>query len=320
MAILAGIDEAGYGPLLGPLVVSGAAFRVPEEQLDTCLWSTLAETCTRDVRKSSRKLAITDSKKLYQSRKTLAPLERAALVMLAVSGERPTSFEALLETVSPGAVNALAPYPWYREANVEIPVSDDLGDVATRANAVRRDAQTAGVTFVGAFAEPLAEGDYNRMVLRTRNKAVVSFGLALRVIDRLVKFAPKETIRVCIDRQGGRTHYRDPISTAMPEYDMHVLEETDARSAYRLECASRVCHIEFTTNAEDRHFAVALGSIYSKYLRELYMHQFNRYWATRQRGLKSTAGYYTDAQRWLKEAGDTLRQLKVDRTMLVRQR
>ncbi|MCH8916798.1 MAG: hypothetical protein IIC52_01970 [Proteobacteria bacterium] len=41
MAIVAGIDEAGFGPTLGPLVVSGVAFRVPDDQVDRCLYGLL---------------------------------------------------------------------------------------------------------------------------------------------------------------------------------------------------------------------------------------------------------------------------------------
>lgn len=321
MAILAGIDEAGYGPLLGPLVVSGVAFRVPDGDIDQCLWKSLKDTCTKTVRKNTRKLAVADSKKLYRPRHSMAPLERAALVMLAVSGNKPANFEQLLGAVAPShAVDALAPYPWYREADLTLPVSDDLGDVATRANAVRHNAIEQSIELLGVFSEPLPAGHYNRMVTNTRNKAVVSLALALRIVDRIMKTAPRESIRVCLDRQGGRTHYREPLTTAMPGYEMHVLEETPARSAYRLERSTRTCAVEFTTDGEQRHFPVALASIYSKYLRELYMHQFNRFWCDRQANLKPTAGYYTDAQRWLRDAGDTIRQLKIERSLLVRQR
>ena len=42
MTIVAGIDEAGYGPWLGPLVVSAAALRVPPELAEVDLWKTLS--------------------------------------------------------------------------------------------------------------------------------------------------------------------------------------------------------------------------------------------------------------------------------------
>jgi ribonuclease HII len=64
MTILMGIDEAGLGPILGPLAVSAAVFRVSDEDLDTSLWSLLAPQVSRKVSRKRRALAVADSKSL----------------------------------------------------------------------------------------------------------------------------------------------------------------------------------------------------------------------------------------------------------------
>ncbi len=319
MAILAGIDEAGFGPVLGPLIVSGVAFRVPDDRLDTCLWETLSESCARSPARGARRLVITDSKKLYRARSSMAPLERAALVMLAAAGLQPRSLHALLASIAPEAAVAMQQYPWYGR-DLPLPVSKDIGDISTRANAVRLDCRHHDIEMLAAFSEPLLEGHYNRLVRNTRNKAVVLLGLVLRVVERILRSAPDEQVHVCVDRLGGRTHYREALSTALPGYALQILEESPDRSAYRLICPTRVCLFEFVTNGDDRHFPVALGSIYSKYLRELYMGMFNDYWCEQIAGLKPTAGYYSDAQRWLRDAAPAIRRLSIDRGLLVRER
>jgi ribonuclease HII len=81
-----------------------------------------------------------------------------------------------------------------------------------------------------------------------------------------------------------------------------------------------VCEIEFVTGGDARLFPVALASMFSKYLRELYMHVFNRYWSRQHSGLRPTAGYYTDARRWLEDAAPVINRLSIDRGMLVRER
>jgi len=320
LAIIAGIDEAGLGPLLGPLVVSATVFRLPDRDVETCMWQTLSETCTQTVSRTDRRLAVADSKVLYKSRASLAPLERAALVMLAVSGKTPTTWRQLLETIAPTAAAQLEDYPWYTINELPLPLHREVGDIPTRANAIRRNCAEKNIELLGVFSEPLLEKHFNKMVSATRNKATVVLDLAMRLIDKIIRCSSESRIRICIDRLGGRTHYRDALHTAFPEYEIQVLEESSENSFYRLEAPSRVLRISFSTGGERRHFPVALASVYSKYLRELFMHVFNGYWSAQVAGLKPTAGYYTDAKRWLTDVAPTLKKLSVKKETLVRQR
>jgi ribonuclease HII len=76
--------------------------------------------------------------------------------------------------------------------------------------------------------------------------------------------------------------------------------------------------VRFVEKGESHHLPVALASIYSKYLRELVMRCFNRYWATHVAGLRPTGGYYADGQRFLADIEPALRAQNVERERLVR--
>lgn len=323
MAILAGIDEAGLGPLLGPLVVTATAFRVPDELLGGCLWKALRSSCTTKPGRTERRIAVADSKTLYRARGArsgLGSLERTALVMLAAFEKTPKSWRSLLDAVAPGAARQLDRYAWYAARDIPLPFDPASGDIPTQANALIRDLTDHDVAIHGIHCVPLDEAEFNRLISVTNNKASVSLTLVIRIIDRLFRSAPNERIRVCADRLGGRTHYREALMTSFPDHRITVLAESQERSAYRLVDGDTIRDIEFVTRGDQQHFAVALASIYSKYIRELYMHAFNAYWTEQVEGLRPTAGYYTDAKRWLDEMGEELDRRKVDRRLLVRSR
>lgn len=320
MAVIAGIDEAGLGPTLGPLVVSGAAFRVPDDSADACLWEVLSECFTKDAKTGRRKIAIADSKRLYKPGGGLLPLERPVLTVLAQRERNLNSVRALLDHVAPGATAQLDEYPWYQGADLSLPVDERVGDIATRANAVGRTLSGNGVEFLGAFVEMLPAGHFNRLVAATRNKSVVLTGLVMRVAHRIMEATENEPIRINVDRLGGRVHYREALQTALPNFELRILEESELRSAYRLHRPTREVRMEFNVKGDTGHFAVALASMCSKYLRELCMMAFNQFWCARQQDLRPTAGYYNDAKRWLGDAADSIRRAQIQRDMLVRQR
>jgi len=113
--VIVGIDEAGYGPTLGPLVVAGTAFEVPDGVGD--LWRALAPAVSR---KPGHAIPVDDSKALYPSSHGLRNLEEGVLPFLALGGEIPGTLADLLGRVSPPARH-LAEYPWYRDRSVAIP-------------------------------------------------------------------------------------------------------------------------------------------------------------------------------------------------------
>src|SRR5262249_19658827 len=116
--------------------------------------------------------------------------------------------------------------------------------------------------------------------------------------------------RVVVDRQGGRTSYAGVLGKGFPEAEVRVVGECEARSRYEIVepagpsggARPRRMSVMFTMEGEGRPLPVALASMAAKLVRELFMARFNRYWCGRVTELKPTAGYNTDARRWLREA------------------
>lgn len=320
MAIIAGIDEAGYGPVLGPLVVCGVAVRVPHEERDGGLWTRLRHSVTRNISRRDLRLPIVDSKKLYNRKAGLGALERSALTALKVWGRAPASLRDLLQSLSPNVLDELEAYPWYRDFDIDLPVASNAARIATAANALNRDCRANNIEPACFCCEPLLEGHFNRLVNNTRNKAVVLSGLVLRIVDRLMRKADDQTLHVFIDRHGGRVRYVAQLLTAFEGYDLQILEESPARSAYALRRGGADIRVAFVTSGEEQHMPIALASIMGKYVRELFMIGLNRYWQDRVDGLRPTAGYYTDGHRFLTDIADALERASANRTLLVRSR
>src|SRR3954463_15224259 len=78
-----GLDEAGYGPNLGPLVLSSSACHVPADAPE-CLWECLAAAVRKAEHPDDGRLVIDDSKKVNEGKAGLAKLEAGVLAAVGL--------------------------------------------------------------------------------------------------------------------------------------------------------------------------------------------------------------------------------------------
>lgn len=336
--IIAGIDEAGYGPLLGPLVVSAAALELPaapmveEAEAVPCLWRLLKAAVAKKGPVRKGRLLIADSKLVHNLSDGDKLLERGVLAFLrtmqmegggSAAGNGDLTAAGLLELL--GCKNhELTSRPWYAPHSVSLPWLADTGDVAIAANMLGAAMRSANVHTRCLRTAVVSEGAFNRLVGGTNNKASALVSITLTHLYHLHQMFGHRGLVVGIDKQGGRDHYTGLLLRSFPEAELKVLKESAESSSYLLQERTsqglRRTLIQFREKGETAFLPTALASMLCKYLRELCMHSFNTWWCGRITGLQPTAGYYQDGTRWLTDVEPHLGRLGVSREMLVRVR
>lgn len=323
MAVIAGIDEAGFGPVLGPLVVSATAFEVDDEHAQGCLWRMLAPAVSPGLAKRRRRIAIADSKRLYHGLRGsagLEHLERGVLSMLAAVGAPTATLREVLGALAPSAPDNAEKYPWYAQADLTLPRGISETDLKLSANSLRAAMSDVAVRPLMFSSEPIFAAEYNRLVSTVRNKSSVLFDVTCRLLDRLWRMRAKGPIYVWVDRQGGRMRYLPQLQRVFPDAAHKIVAESDTASSYQLTAPGRDWRISFVRDAERKQLPVALASMMSKYLRELFMELLNTFWRQRLPELEPTAGYYRDGVRFYRQIHPHMTELGYDVEQLYRSR
>src|ERR1700722_11494005 len=269
--ILAGIDEAGYGPLLGPLVVGCCAFRINDaagEEIP-CVWTRLRRIVSKRKTAGGTKLQINDSKVVYSPATGLKELERSVLALAeSVHGNHP-DLTTLLQNAAPHVLADLQNYSWYRPSPSEVfPTSQDLASVRIPANALAVEMRRNGVACVHYAARVLCERQYNAMLAATRNKASALFSITAIHLDHLLSVFGADGLTIVCDRQGGRQHYGSLLRLMFNEWALEVTHESEPISEYRLRQGGHMVRILFREKGEQHSLPTAAASMLSKYLRE----------------------------------------------------
>lgn len=310
------------GPVLGPLVVSATAFEVPDELAAASMWQVLSGSVSKTAARRRSAVVIGDSKRLYsrQRANALEHLERGVLGMLHVLGQKPASLRAMLGLLAARTLKELPHYPWYVEHDLVLPHCISSTDLALSANVLSVGMAVVGIRPLDMQAEVVLPGEFNRIVEAVDNKSTMLFDVTSRLLVHLWRKMPGRLVRIHVDRQGGRTHYLDALQRIFEGCRFKVLEESETLSCYRIQDGERAAEVSFFPEAEDQQLPVALASMLSKYLRELFMELFNRFWALHVPEIEPTAGYYEDGRRFYEEIRPLISDFGLDEKLVYRVR
>jgi hypothetical protein len=323
MAYLIGTDEAGYGPNLGPLVISATVWEVPDGVESDGLYGLLG-ACVRATPgpaagNGRAAVAIGDSKRLYQSGGGLRHLEQGLLAAIALLNRRPHTWREAWDALDADSAGPRRAIPWYADYDASIPLDALPAETESLAAVLADGLAAAGVRLTAIRSRAVFPQEFNRLVEHHGSKGAALSHTTLALVAALAGPIGEGRISIECDKHGGRNRYLHLLAEHFPESLIEVRGESRERSVYRFGPDHRRVEIRFQTKAES-HLPAALASMASKYLRELAMRALNEFWCRHVPGLRPTAGYPQDAKRFKSDIAGTQARLGIADAVLWRTR
>ena len=321
--LLIATDEAGYGPKLGPLTIVATAWFIPDDYQSDQELSKVFEPLATTTKIDDQSVVVNDSKAIFQPGKTnpLAKLH-AAISTGNQWCEQLDDAERLIDLlrqIASDDMPSIDATAWLKPFEQE---PSFLPATAT-SEAIQKWSST-GIRFLGVVARVITAAEFNLICQNGVNKSDLLSQSTLALLKSLLDAHSANSSRahVYCDRHGGRRYYAGVLQHLFDESMVMIDSETKERSSYRLKQNDVQTSVHFSVKG-DRFTPVAMSSLYAKYIRERMMDRFNAYFESKHIGKHAyvpTAGYPTDAERFLKVEAATIKKLKIESQQLIRNR
>lgn len=341
MPILIGIDEAGYAPNLGPLVIGASVWEVPSAHVD--LYQVLEKVVSS--RRTHGKAHLADSKQVHAPHDPTVLARQLAIIHPDWEPGGPISLNALIKQApqldlgdlqsADRQTDLFAAEDSVGTLQAEIGLEPTLGGPDIRLP-VACDEQTSGIVFalrdqfesicraehvrlLKLVAIPIFPRAYNLLCHRLGNKSTMLSAISLTLVRHFLDAISPQATTVFCDKHGGRNHYRLLLQRYLPPIPWELECEGTQLSRYNGTLRSHPLRIQFSASGEAA-LPVAVASMQAKLMREMCMLAFNRYWKQLLPDLTPTKGYPLDAQRFRRDIHPVIAAGRWDELNFWRQR
>lgn len=278
--LIVGIDENGFGPQLGPLVVT--ASMVYAEDIDSLRQSSLKE-----------------SKKICASGK-MEICEMIALSFYELLNEDvPSSADEFLSSILiPQKDECLSPLsPCSPDFPIPCWVKAEEIDSGIGYNYL----EEGYINLLEIKSIALCPGRFNSRLDVFTSKHSLEYSLYEELISYFLEEYPRDRILFLCGRIGSTKDY----SPFFKRFQLSSLGEKEGgETRYRLPGRGEV---RFITDGDEKYFPITLSSIIGKYIRELYVEQMNRFFRSHLPHLPYCSGYRNDKTKQFIEGTKELR-------------
>jgi len=345
------MDEAGYGPNLGPLVITATVWQVPGDPRKTDFWKSFDSVVSQSATRNAGRIHVADSKEVYSPSRGLQPLERSIQTIFGLTSQDSTSFRSLCDwlmatdysgspsgdfpellrrptspppqkvpsdrpdTASQFSPSFLDAEPWFQNCDLSLPIGNAAVEIQELSACLNTAGDNAGIQLVKISSDVVLTERFNSVSEFYKSKGAALSRFTMGLLRSVWEPDAAEPTLIIGDKHGGRSRYDELIDEQLDGQMIFRLCEGRQRSSYRVGASE----LHFQTKAEE-HFPVAVASMVCKYVREISMDLFNDFWRQHVPEINPTKGYPLDAKRFRQEIAAAQKKLSIPASTLWRER